>query len=60
VVKELYVVVYRPVLDANKQVIGMLYVGPPINSVASVRKSMLETKVGKTGYVYILGGAGTP
>ncbi|MGQ9650154.1 MAG: methyl-accepting chemotaxis protein [Phycisphaerae bacterium] len=49
---------YEPIFDANRNVIGALFVGVPQESVKEVRDSIMKTVVGKTGYVYILGGTG--
>ena len=36
----------------------MLYVGTPMDSVAQ-REAIMKTQVGKTGYVYVIGGSGS-
>lgn len=58
VVNKWYITAYEPILDPNKKVIGMLYVGVPQESVASLRASIMAAKVGKTGYVYVLDSKG--
>jgi methyl-accepting chemotaxis protein len=57
VVNAWYITTYEPIREADgKRVIGMLYVGVPIESVKEVRESIINTPVGKTGYVYVVGG----
>lgn len=58
VVKEWYITAYEPILDGDKKVIGMLFVGIPQESATSLRKAILDTKVGDTGYVYVLNATG--
>jgi methyl-accepting chemotaxis protein len=58
VVDKWYIAAYEPIKDNSGSVVGMLYVGIPQESVASLRKAILGTKIGKTGYVYVLGGTG--
>jgi len=51
---------YEPILDAGKNVVGMLYYGiPESTSTALLRKAIMDIKVGKTGYVFVLNGNGT-
>jgi hypothetical protein len=55
VVNAWYMAAYEPVLDSRKSVIGMLYVGVPEAVAAEkLRHTILNTSVGKTGYVYVL------
>ncbi len=50
---------YQPILDNQKKVVGMLYVGIPETKVeARVRDAVLATTVGKSGYIYVLRGTG--
>ncbi len=58
VVDAWYETSYEPIRDASGSVIGMLYVGVRQEAVASLRRSIMQTEVGKTGYVYVLGGTG--
>lgn len=58
VVNAWYDTAYEPILDETGRVIGMLYVGVKQQNVESLRQAILETKVGKTGYVYVLGSDG--
>jgi putative methionine-R-sulfoxide reductase with GAF domain len=58
VVNAWYDTAYEPILNEAGQVVGMLYVGVKQQNVESLRQSILRTKVGKTGYVYVLGSDG--
>lgn len=53
--------IYEPLWDAGHQrVIGMLFVGVNMADAArAVRESVLKIVIGKTGYMYVLGGSGT-
>ena len=53
-----YLTAYRPITDKAGKIIGMLYVGEKLESVASLRKAIMEMKVGKIGYVGVIGGKG--
>ncbi|MDP3480959.1 MAG: methyl-accepting chemotaxis protein [Desulfoprunum sp.] len=59
VVNAWYITAYKPILDASRQIIGMLFVGVPQESTVSLRKAIMETVVGKTGNVEVLDGKGT-
>jgi len=57
VVNAWYLTAYEPLKDRAGNLVGMLYVGVKHQTVeARVRQAILETTVGKTGYVYVLGG----
>ncbi|MBN1537633.1 MAG: Cache 3/Cache 2 fusion domain-containing protein [Anaerolineales bacterium] len=58
VVGQWYITAYEPIRDAGGQIIGMLYVGIKQENVKSLREAILKTKVGDTGYVFVLGGQG--
>lgn len=58
VVNAWYITAYEPIKDENGSVVGMLYVGVRQEDVPELRKGIMDIKVGKTGYVYILGGSG--
>ena len=59
VVNAWYITAYEPILDIDgKAIIGMLYVGIPMESVKELRESIYNIPVGKTGYVYVVGGTG--
>jgi len=59
VVNGWHLAAYEPIRDTTGDVVGMLYVGVKQETVASrIRQAILQTTVGKSGYVYILGGKG--
>ncbi|NQU12883.1 MAG: methyl-accepting chemotaxis protein [Desulfobacteraceae bacterium] len=47
----------KPITDQAGTVIGMLFTGLPYETPESLRQAIIDMKVGKTGYVYVLGGA---
>lgn len=59
VVNDWYLTAYEPIMSETGQIVGMLNVGIKQKNVEDrVRQAILQTKVGKTGYVYVLGGTG--
>lgn len=59
VVNAWYVTAYQPIWDAgHEKVVGILYFGEKQENVDSLRKGILNSRVGKTGYVFVLGGKG--
>jgi PAS domain S-box-containing protein len=59
VVDAWYLTAYAPVFDRSDRLVGMIYVGIKQAVVEGrIRQAILQTQVGKTGYVYVLGGAG--
>ena len=59
VVDKWCITAYKPLRDSTGNLIGMIYVGVSQDSVtASLRKALLSTKVGNSGYVFVLGGSG--
>jgi signal transduction histidine kinase len=58
VVNKWYITAYEPMYDESKQIIGMLYVGVPQENCKTLRQSIMDTQVGKTGYIYILDSQG--
>jgi len=58
VVNNWYLTAYEPIYDSNKKIIGMLYVGVKQESAESFRESILKTEIGKTGYLFAIGGSG--
>jgi len=59
VVNEWYLTAYQPVYERNGSLVGMLYVGIRQKNIESLlRKTVVETSVGKTGYVYVLSVSG--
>lgn len=59
VVNDWYLSAYEPLKDPDGRVIGMLYVGFKKESVHSLRKTINETVVGESGYVWVLGAKGS-
>lgn len=55
---ESYLTAYEPLLDADNNVVGMLYVGVKQDSVVSVQDAIRDIKIGKTGYVFVIGTKG--
>ncbi len=49
---------YEPIRDHSNKVVGMLGVAVKEESVESLRKGIMDIVVGKTGYVFIVGGTG--
>lgn len=59
VVNAWYMAAYQPTFDGNHNVIGMLYVGiPEAIATEPVRQAILKTKVGRSGYVFVLNATG--
>lgn len=58
VVGNWYITAYEPIRDAQGHVVGMLYVGIPQESATGLRQAIMNTKVGKTGYVFVLNAKG--
>jgi hypothetical protein len=60
VVNAWYMAAYEPLIDSRKNVTGMLYVGvPEARATEALRRSILNMKVGATGYIFVLNAAGT-
>ena len=49
---------YEPIYDVNKDIVGVLYVGIPQENVKSLREAIMNIKVGRTGYVYVMDSKG--
>jgi hypothetical protein len=58
VVDQWYVTAYEPIRDGGGNVVGALFVGIKQENVASLRKAIEGTTIGKTGYIWVLGGKG--
>lgn len=58
VVDKWYITAYEPIKNSSGEIIGMLYVGIPQENVTSLRKAIMSTKIGKTGYVWVIGSTG--
>jgi len=52
------VTAYEPLYGTDGKVIGALYFGVPEESATSLRKQIMDIKVGKTGYVFVLDSKG--
>ena len=57
VVSEWYLTAYKPILDGGGEVAGILFVGLPEQRGAMI-KGMVETKIGKTGYPFVMNSKG--
>ncbi|MBN2581322.1 MAG: Cache 3/Cache 2 fusion domain-containing protein [Pirellulales bacterium] len=58
VVNAWYITAYKPLRDDQGQITGVLYVGIKQEDLPELRKGIMDIVVGKTGYVYVVGGAG--
>lgn len=58
VVNTWYLTAYEPLKDVRGKIIGMLYVGEQLETVESLRRAIMSIRVGKTGYVAVIGGKG--
>ncbi len=55
-----YMAAYAPLFDSDQKVTGMLYAGVPEKSATEpLRRAIRDTKVGKTGYVFVIDSTGT-
>jgi PAS domain S-box-containing protein len=53
----LHINIYDPLYDTNREIIGILHVGVS-NNITAIRNAIMRLKIGKSGYVFILGGKG--
>lgn len=58
VVDSWYVTAYEPIRDGSGRIVGMLYTGVKTESVDAVRKAIMGIRVGRDGYVAVIGGKG--
>lgn len=58
VVNKWYTSAYEPLYNSNGRVVGMLYVGVPEESAISLRKEIMNIKVGESGYVFVIDNKG--
>ena len=58
VVNQWYITAYAPIYNEGHEIIGMLYVGIPQESVKSLREAILSTRVGEKGYVFVIDSKG--
>ncbi|MGA2061435.1 MAG: methyl-accepting chemotaxis protein [Thermoguttaceae bacterium] len=57
VVNAWYITAYKPLCDDQGRVVGALYVGLNQEDIPELRQGIMDIVVGKTGYVYVLGGS---
>jgi methyl-accepting chemotaxis protein WspA len=55
VVNGWYVGAYEPLRDGAGRITGMLRVGESISSVESVRRTIMNTVIGRTGHIVVIG-----
>ncbi|MDD2236336.1 MAG: Cache 3/Cache 2 fusion domain-containing protein, partial [Kiritimatiellae bacterium] len=58
VVNAWYVTAYAPIYNAAQEVIGVLYVGIPEQDNEVLKKALLGSKIGDTGYVFVMDSKG--
>jgi methyl-accepting chemotaxis protein len=58
VVDSWYLATYEPLRNNAGSIIGMLYLGVKPENISSFRESIQSIRIGKSGYVYVLGGTG--
>lgn len=58
VIDKWYITAYMPLLRENKEVAGMLCAAIPQENVTTLRQAIMDTKVGETGYVYVVDSSG--
>ena len=58
VVNDMYVAAYEPLRDRAGRVSGMLFVGERISAMESVRHTLLNTVIGRSGYIVVIGAKG--
>ncbi|OHD24337.1 MAG: hypothetical protein A2Y34_05235, partial [Spirochaetes bacterium GWC1_27_15] len=59
VVTDWYITGYKPLFDANRNVIGVIYTGVKEINLPKIREDLLKIKIGRSGYFYILNSKGT-
>jgi len=59
VVDDWYVSAYEPIYDAKSEIVGVLYVGVRRDVTGVLRDTMMNTQVGKSGYIWIVGAKGS-
>jgi uncharacterized coiled-coil DUF342 family protein len=57
VVNRWYITAYEPLFDENREVVGILYVGVPMED-SQLMSDIMNIKIGETGYVYVLNSEG--
>ncbi|HMR66979.1 MAG TPA: Cache 3/Cache 2 fusion domain-containing protein [Anaerolineae bacterium] len=56
VVNAWYMTAYEPIQDEAGEIVGILYVGVQLENIASLRQGIMDIKIGRTGYAFVLGG----
>jgi PAS domain S-box-containing protein len=59
VVDDWYLTAYEPLFNSQKKVIGALFCGVRLEDIPELRKGIVDTTVGNSGYTFVLGGSGT-
>nr|WP_320010165.1 Cache 3/Cache 2 fusion domain-containing protein [uncultured Desulfobulbus sp.] len=59
VVNAWYITAYVPIFDSSRNVIGVLYVGIPQENVKSLRRAIVDMRIGETGYVTVMDTTGS-
>ncbi len=54
----MYLTAYGPIFDKQHNVVGMAVAAIKQEDISSLRKGIMDVVVGKTGYVFVLGGSG--
>ena len=49
---------YKPVKSSSGELIGMIFIGYPLEKITTLRESIINLKVGSTGYAYVISGKG--
>ena len=58
VVDSWYVTAYEPIRDKTGNIIGMLFVGIPETNMQDLKDSIMDIKIGRTGYVFVIDSKG--
>ncbi len=58
VVDDWYITAYEPIYGVGNKVVGVLYVGFSQEGDKGIRQAMMDTMIGKTGYVFVLDSKG--
>ena len=58
VVDRWYITNYKPLTDQAGEVVGVLSIAIPQEQAKGLRKSIINTKIGKTGYIFVLNATG--
>ena len=58
VVNAWYITAYEPLRNDRNEIMGALYFGIPQESATALRQAIMDVRIGKTGYVYVLDSKG--